>query len=423
MARSVNIKNLAFSVLSVEGDAIQAKFHQTKKDQEGDKYTGAKHMYANPENPEVCINLALGLYLLTNPGIEGKALFPGNETQKVFAGQMKDFLNTDDGLILLETLGHVPEDFGVHSPRKGAGSACATGSTAGPGAIPVAIRMGWKLGQMMDVYLKEGQASDQFVGRVVALLNLQSARFAILPPHFVGTPEEMAKVVKAVKTVFPGLHGKSEYTPAVLQRVLASVVWHARPGGYLSKVLDKTSSPLFRTPLFTIPNILPMLTKLVVCGTQEELADTKSTMKPTGIPPHVTLMAQFAKVVNRLDGLETQVSQANLKAIFMEAADAVDHQRGQLTQAGMQSIFGTLLKKALAPIEARIGVTTPSVVAPVAKPSGAMMFQWDDGSMMKKLPQNFVLPGGKVVKGTRLVKTAVTIANGWVTNIAPHYLG
>ncbi len=65
------------------------------------------------------------------------------------------------------------------------------------------------------------------------MLPLLDETFATLPPHFVGTADEMDYVEKAVKLCFPGLVKKGPKMPAVLQMCLASVVYAARPGGYL----------------------------------------------------------------------------------------------------------------------------------------------------------------------------------------------
>ena len=77
---------------------------------------------------------------------------------------------------------------------------------------------------------QRGKGADQFVGRVAALLDLMSEEFAVLPPHFVGNDPY---VQEAVKECFPGLYTKGDNMPAVLEMCLASVVYHARPGGYL----------------------------------------------------------------------------------------------------------------------------------------------------------------------------------------------
>ena len=52
---------------------------KTKTDQEGDNATTGFHVFANPQNPHLCPVLALGAYLLLNPGLlsePGGKLFP-----------------------------------------------------------------------------------------------------------------------------------------------------------------------------------------------------------------------------------------------------------------------------------------------------------------------------------------------------------
>ena len=65
-------------------------------------------------------------------------------------------------------------------------------------------------------------AGDQFVGRTVAGLPLGEAGFAILPPHFVQTDDD----VKAyLRKVFPSLPTNLSY---IGEFALASLVFHSR---------------------------------------------------------------------------------------------------------------------------------------------------------------------------------------------------
>ena len=63
VARSISIDNLSFRNSHNNYDLIVCKYNQTKKDKAGDKGTD-KNLHTNPENPSMCLFLALRLYLL-----------------------------------------------------------------------------------------------------------------------------------------------------------------------------------------------------------------------------------------------------------------------------------------------------------------------------------------------------------------------
>ena len=62
MARSRNIRELAYHCFTVGDDYIKIKYDKTKADQEGEKVKD-KHLYDNPFNATVCPFLALGIWL------------------------------------------------------------------------------------------------------------------------------------------------------------------------------------------------------------------------------------------------------------------------------------------------------------------------------------------------------------------------
>ena len=91
----------------------------------------------------------------------------------------------------------------------------------------------------LDRYIFLGIEADQYLGRLLAFLNPKSIDFAVLPPHFDGSSSQMRRVSMAVNECFGGLVRKSSTMPGVLQFCLASVVYHARDGGWLRKNLHE----------------------------------------------------------------------------------------------------------------------------------------------------------------------------------------
>lgn len=73
--------------------------------------------------------------------------------------------------------------YGTHSIRKGVATFAGSGSTGGPSIASVCLRVGWALGGVQDRYIRYEAAGDQYLGRVVAGLPLNSPSCAVPPPH------------------------------------------------------------------------------------------------------------------------------------------------------------------------------------------------------------------------------------------------
>jgi hypothetical protein len=50
-------------------------------------------------------------------------------------------------------LGYGPNNIGIHSIRKGAGTFASSGTTAAPSSVSVNNRGGWTLGGVRDIYM------------------------------------------------------------------------------------------------------------------------------------------------------------------------------------------------------------------------------------------------------------------------------
>lgn len=189
--------------------------------------------------------------------------------------------------------------------RKGAVTYLVSGLETGPSIVAVHIRAGWSLMGVEATYMRYAEAGDQTVGRSICGLPTNRPEFAMLPPHF--QPNDQAALA-AVSTCFgPNL-------PASMKRValfaLASVVYHSRPGGYLTKLGKK--HPLFATPLFTQAGLLQSLLPLVTCR-MHMLGDS---IRPTGL-------FAFAELMGQMRNMHVDV-QAVLPAINTLPATIVD---------------------------------------------------------------------------------------------------
>ena len=100
---------------------------------------GPWHVYANPEEPHLCVVLALSRYLFTYPQLlkEDASLFQGssqyNRYAKLFLAVISD--NKEE----LQVLGVEEGDLGTHSCRKGVATMVAAGCTVSPPIVSICI--------------------------------------------------------------------------------------------------------------------------------------------------------------------------------------------------------------------------------------------------------------------------------------------
>jgi len=159
-------------------------FCAPKNDQTGEK-KHPRHIYPNPFEPVICPLLVLSIYLcyfshiLTGDG----CLFPGNDQYCRFSRLLARVIETHRDEVI--RMGHDPAFIGVHSIRKGAATYASSGSTCCPSGAAVNLRVGWTLGNVQDKYIWYEAAGDQFCGRVLSGLPVNSFKFASVGPRFI----------------------------------------------------------------------------------------------------------------------------------------------------------------------------------------------------------------------------------------------
>lgn len=172
-----------------------------KNDQEGEQAYILKRLFANPFKPEICSFLALGLYLITYANLSDK-LFPGSNQGHHFLRNLHEELSTDTGQHNLIASGLTSaDDLSAHSYRKAAQSFVMNGTTAPPSQSSCDIRAGYSQGKVRDIYLKQIDVGDCFVGRSVAALPSDSERFCILPAHFRPDPQILQLISRSISCI------------------------------------------------------------------------------------------------------------------------------------------------------------------------------------------------------------------------------
>ena len=178
------------------------QFAHSKTDMRGLEEAYKRHIYANPENPSICPILALSVYLASTPtgGDPGK-LFGGVNQYERFRKNLLELVETHEEEII--GMGINPEDIGVHSIRKVSATYCCNGTTCAPSIAAVCNRAGWTMGKVKDTYIQYEAAMDQYLGRIVAGLNVNSFQFSVSPPYFHSPAMVESKIQADTRNIFP----------------------------------------------------------------------------------------------------------------------------------------------------------------------------------------------------------------------------
>jgi hypothetical protein len=242
MTRSATTSILTVRHLCWGGDCIKVtwggKHKGSQSGDQGSKHFAAqvRHIYANPNSPEMCCFLALGVWLVSSSSMhENSALFPSNSEEANFNNWLKGITSGMTDTDQMEA-GYNFGRIGSHSTKKG-GTTYASSLPGFCSIIAAWLRAGWSLGCVLPAYIHATDGGDQSVGRLLTGLDPSTSDLSILPPRFRNTDiqsikwEELlvdfAKYPQDFKIVVPYL--------------IASVVHHSE---YLCKSLSSTH-PIF----------------------------------------------------------------------------------------------------------------------------------------------------------------------------------
>ena len=309
MKRAENCVDCKINHITIRNDALVFQFAKSKGHQNGEEHVGPWHLYANPENPHICVVLSLARYLFTYPQLlkEDSSLFQGTSQYNRYA---KLFLQLiADNKYELQQLGVEEGDLGTHSCRKGVATMVAAGCTVSPPIVSICVRAGWVMGGggVKDRYLKRESAGDQYVGRCAAGLDQLSKKFSVSPPYFeFSSINEGLKRARLKKRLEKWLHSRileegelSASSKHIVWTCFASICFHH---SYLTNNLHVECS--FRASLIfrDIPDEF-----LNIAQVAYPWNSTVDTPKITGVPPHVLLMAELEEIKIIFDALQNSI--------------------------------------------------------------------------------------------------------------------
>jgi hypothetical protein len=345
MARSENIVHANILHISWDNDSLVFRFVKTKGDQTGRNKDQKWHVYATPDNPTTCPVLAMACYLFANPGIlssstsvtdvdidsdsvVGDGMEVEEDDMELEADELGEDDGTEAGLDIATSqgkrrsnmhsgrlfpggnqydrfmdclhriidkhrddffsLGISAGDLGSHSARKGACSYASAGTTVSPPIVSICLRAMWSMGQVKERYLQYEKAGDQYLGRVVSGLDVNSVTFAVSPPFFDVDDETRVQIEALIKSYVVG----GKLLPAGVYQIFhycfASLCYHYE---FLTATLHQKSK-LQASPFFSA---MPQYAKSAAT-TKFPWEKTSATPTFTGIPPHISLLAQVEQL-------------------------------------------------------------------------------------------------------------------------------
>ena len=301
--RGNNTAKLKLSHMSwMKFDCMQINFKHTKTDVSGAQKRAKRNLYANVKEPDIDFTFLLGLYLAscftTSSRQEaGFRLFPGSSegTAKRVSRKLKEVLELHRDEVMSMGYSSI-SDIGLHSLRKGAASYLGS-LPGGPSPVAICHRCGWSTGKVLDIYFRQLQRGDEFVGRCLSLLNLLSSDFASSPAYFSAELVNDAWMSNCLQQVFPCFY-HLERMQKILQQCLASMMHHRdRVCQLEANHPARASIAIFRDHRLMGPG----LAALKVDKAWE------TTNHISGVPPHVKELVDLAEIKDQLETIVDRI--------------------------------------------------------------------------------------------------------------------
>lgn len=390
ICRSKNTTSIHRNHISWENDSLVIQFAHQKTDMLGNNEAVKRHVFANPKEPTICPVLALSVYLAVTPTREMGMLFRGNNQYERFRKNLLGLVGKNKDEII--SMGIDPGELGVHSIRKGAATYACSGTTCSPSIGAVCNRAGWTMGQVKDIYMRYEAAQDQYVGRIVAGLNIHSFEFSVSPPYFQSSEVDNTIVKEDMKVTFPFVIEIKHFL--VMRFCLASL--------FYSKdfLLEKLGN---ESPLRSICCLRPGGINSQIRWVRTKFAheDVETQLKICGIPPHVVQLEKLEQIRQVL-ATSTREHHASIVSAHEELLRSFRHELdsrsiggGQITVSRIEDmikpVYDRLEELLAAPHLARTtaAMQEPLDVSHTNTGHRKELYQWGDDNRLRRLPENY----------------------------------
>ena len=368
--RTNNTESIKMSHLRWHQDALKVQFGLTKSNQEAEREEW-RLIFSNPHDPSICPITALSIYLavVTHQYSAQDRLFLGGSPADTFHKALQQAFKSPMIETCLRFHSLTAADIGAHSIRKGAATHLANGSTAAPSFSSICIRLSWSMG-VKDRYLHYNYAMDAYCGRILALLDQNSYKFAALPPHTL-SPIDFA----VTQNSFPSTRSVGTLEQ-VRQYMTACLLHHAAA---IENLLPSRHM-MFQTFLFR--NLTSMRETInVISGI------TSPVLSANGLPPHVLSWLNHMHIQDLLNQMPQRILDGIGATLHANGVAA-----GNVTREVLESMMRNLLeadRRARNPVE-----PTATTVAP----HSYLPFLWSD-ERFHRLPEDFQFPDLNVQQG------------------------
>lgn len=386
--RSKNTVHIHRNHISWEGDSLIIQFAHSKTDQQGMNEAFKRHIFANNLSPTICPVLALSVYLATTPisHHQNGKLFGGKNQYSRFRKHLMSLVRSHVDEIL--SMGIDPSDIGVHSIRKGSATYVMNGTTSAPSIAALCNRAGWTMGKVRDTYLNYEAAQDQYVGRIVCGLNVNSYQFSASPPHFLSSIGD-EEIFNDMSTVFP-------FVISIEHRLfvrfcLASLIMSK---DFLGQKMGQRS---------------PMRSNVVMQGRLRcdlssvtiKYAHQESDVIHTGIPAHVIVLVNQERQRERLEQiyalLSTKMDETSVKIIDAVRADLDSRgiHGGDVSVIRFQDILRPFhnqlnaLSESIANIRSASNPVSTGESTTQEETRDILTYRWGEDNKFRRLPENY----------------------------------
>jgi hypothetical protein len=370
-ARSDTTASIHSTHLEWEGDCLKVGIAKSKRNYG----TSAVyyHVFANPLSPAICPILALAIHAAVHRDVlsQQRPLFRETSAQNRGTSNWFSHICTERNL----------QGLGCHSIRKGAITFASNGT---PESVPfgsIQVRARWNSsgpnGTLYRRYVRFEAAGDQFIGRILAGLPVQSSDFSAMPPRFNRDFIDSPRMKALIASTFGDLCSPSLIR--ISTYLLASLVFHHN---WLQATLFK-SHRLWSSSFGRIS-----------CEVLEELStylESSSSASARGIPVSVRLLEKQAETDKKVSALSGTVEEIGLAVSeIKEFLPMTQAAAGQFVgQKQMEAITNVVTSAFESILENRI----PSLLATAPEEEknleGFPSFTW--GGQIRAVPSDFVL--------------------------------
>jgi len=297
----------------------------------------------------------------------------------------------------IRAMGIDPEMIGVHSIRKGAATYVCSGSTGGPSIAAVCNRAGWTMGKVKDTYMQYEAAQDQYVGRVVAGLNVNSELFAVSPPYIKADAMREVHIIEDLATVFPFVIPTE--ANLLMKFCLASLLYSKT----FLLTTSGTGSPIRNNSAF-----IRRYNNQSSLHTNEDNVVIRypwedCTVHLTGLPPHVLLFINHKKLMNEVQKVHL-LQMSKMEEVSNNAIQSIRRDLDERNIGGGQ-VSVNRFEEMLSPINQRIQelaqnmtmassqqqnqLTSAVTDAQSPIPTQYLRYQWGIDNKWRRLPEGY----------------------------------